>query len=161
MKVAWLRLYSHTSFIKKLQSESTQLITMIWKASKETHTAMLLTPLFMGFPAGSDGKESACIVGDLGLIPGSGRSPGGGYGNPLQCPWVSLVAQTVKKSWFDPWFGKIPWRRAWQPTPVFLPGEFHGQRSLAGCNPWGHKESAMTEWLSVARHAASSSFLSV
>ena len=36
---------------------------------------------------------------------------------------------------FDPWVGKIPWRRAWQPTPVFLPGESHGQRSLAGCSP--------------------------
>ena len=38
----------------------------------------------MGFPCGSDGKESACNAGDLGLIPGSGRSPGGGHGNPLQ-----------------------------------------------------------------------------
>ena len=37
---------------------------------------------------------------------------------------------------FDPWVGKIPWRRAWQPTPIFLPGEFHGQRSLAGYSPW-------------------------
>jgi len=36
---------------------------------------------------------------------------------------------------FDPWVGKIPWRREWQPTPVFLPGEFHGQRSLSGCSP--------------------------
>ena len=43
---------------------------------------------------------------------------------------------------------KIPWRRAWQPTPVFLPGESHGQRSLAGCSPWGHKESDTTEQLS-------------
>ena len=41
----------------------------------------------------------------------------------------------------------IPWRRKWQPTPVFLPGEFHGQRSLAGCSPWGRKESDMTERL--------------
>ena len=40
---------------------------------------------------------------------------------------------------------KIPWRRKWQPTPVFLPGEFHGQRSLEGYNPWGSKESNMTE----------------
>ena len=40
---------------------------------------------------------------------------------------------------FDPWVGKIPWRRAWQPTPVFLPGESHGQRSLVGCRPWGHR----------------------
>ena len=41
-------------------------------------------PVFLGFPGGSDGKESACIVRDLGLIPGLGRSPGGGHGNPLQ-----------------------------------------------------------------------------
>jgi len=40
---------------------------------------------------------------------------------------------------------KIPWRRAWQPIPVFLPGEFHEQRSLAGYSSWGHKESDMTE----------------
>ena len=42
---------------------------------------------------------------------------------------------------------KIPLRRKWQPTPVFLPGEFHGQRNLAGNSPWGHKGSDMTEWL--------------
>ena len=45
----------------------------------------------------------------------------------------------------DPWVGRIPWRRAWQPTPVFLPGESHGQRSLAGYSPWGCKESYRTE----------------
>ena len=44
----------------------------------------LPTPVFIGFPGGSDGKESACNVGDLGSIPGSGRSPGGGRGNPFQ-----------------------------------------------------------------------------
>ena len=43
--------------------------------------------------------------------------------------------------------GKIPWRRAWQPTPVFLPGESYGQRSLVGYSPWGRKESDMTERL--------------
>ena len=37
------------------------------------------------------------------------------------------------------------WRRKWQPTPVFLPGEFHGQRGLVGCSPWGHRELDMTE----------------
>ena len=46
---------------------------------------------------------------------------------------------------FDPWVGKVPWRRVWQPTPVFLAGESHGQRSLMGCSPWGHKESDTTE----------------
>ena len=40
---------------------------------------------------------------------------------------------------FYPWVGKIPWRRKWQPTIVFLPGKSHGQRSLAGYSPWGHK----------------------
>ena len=44
-----------------------------------------------------------------------------------------------------PWVGKIPRRREWQPTPVFLPGESHGQRSLAGYSPWGCEESDMTE----------------
>ena len=42
-------------------------------------------------------------------------------------------------------FGKIPWSRKWQPTPVFLPGKFHDQRSLVGYSPWGHKESDITE----------------
>jgi len=48
--------------------------------------------------------------------------------------WASQVALVVNagdKRGFDPWVRKIPWRRAWQPTPVFLPGESHGQRSLA------------------------------
>ena len=50
-----------------------------------------------------------------------------------------------KRHGFDPWVGKTPWRRAWQPTPALLPGEFHGQRSLVGCELWGHKELDMTE----------------
>ena len=49
---------------------------------------------------------------------------------------------------FNPWFGQIPWNRPLQPTSVFLPEKFHGQRSLAGYCPWGHKESDMTEGLS-------------
>ena len=66
-------------------------------------------------------------------------------------PGASLVAQTVKvclqcrRRGFDPWVGKIPWRRAWQPTPVFLPGESHGQRSLAGYRPYGRTESDTPE----------------
>ena len=49
---------------------------------------------------------------------------------------------------FDPWVKEIPWRRKWQPTPVFLPGVSHGQRSLAGYSPWDCKESDTSEWLS-------------
>ena len=47
---------------------------------------------------------------------------------------------------FDPWVGKIPWRRRWQPTPIFLPGESHGQRSLASYSPWGSKELDTSEY---------------
>ena len=47
--------------------------------------------------------------------------------------------------WFDSWVRKIPWRRKWQPTPVFLPGEYHGHRSLVGYSPWDHKELNTTE----------------
>ena len=64
----------------------------------------------MGFPGSSDSKESACIAGDPGSIPGLGD----------------------------------PWRRAWQPPPVFLPGEFHGQRSLAGYSHGVTKKLDMT-----------------
>ena len=47
---------------------------------------------------------------------------------------------------FNPWVGKIPWRRKWQPTPVLLPGKSHRWRSLVGYSPWGRKESDTTEW---------------
>ena len=50
-----------------------------------------------------------------------------------------------KRHGFDPWVRKIPWRRARQPIPVFLPGESHGLRSLVGYSPWGRKESDTTE----------------
>ena len=50
-----------------------------------------------------------------------------------------------KRHRFDPWVRKIPWRRKRQPTPVFLPGESHGQRSLVCYSPWGLKEANMTE----------------
>ena len=47
---------------------------------------------------------------------------------------------------FNPWVRKIHWRRKWQPTPVFLPGESHGQRSLVGYYPWGHKVQRVAEF---------------
>ena len=56
------------------------------------------------------------------------------------CQW-----KRCKRHPFDPWVGKIPWRKKWQPTPVFLPGKSHGQKRLAGCSPWGCKESDTTE----------------
>ena len=71
---------------------------------------------------------------------------------------ASRVAQMVKRlpamqeTRFDPWVGKIPWRRKWQPTPVLLPGKFHGWRSLVGYSPQGHKELDTTEWLHLMTH---------
>ena len=53
--------------------------------------------------------------------------PGGANGNDPSCQ-----CRKHKRRRFDPWVGTIPWKRAWQPTPVFLPGESHGQRSLVG-----------------------------
>ena len=163
-----------------------------------------------GFPGGSEVKESACNVGELGSIPGSGRKwhptpvvlPGESHG------WRSLVGHSPRgrrqsdtteglhfdqymfafwtpeqdlKNWesehkigfltsgillegvgfpsgsdrkepafqwrrpgFDPWVGKIFWRRKWQPVPAFS-GKCHGQRSLACCSLWGHRESDTTE----------------
>ena len=58
--------------------------------------------------------------------------------------WERIHLQCRKPS-FNLWIRKIPWRREWLPTPVFLLGEFQGQRSLVGYNPWGCKESDTTE----------------
>ena len=69
----------------------------------------------VGFPGGTSGKEPAC------------------------------QSRRCKRCRFHPWVGKIPWRRKWQPIPVFLPGESHGQKNLAGYSPWGRKELDMTE----------------
>ena len=51
----------------------------------------------------------------------------------------------MQETQVDPWVGKIPWRREWQPTPAYLPGKSHEQRSLAGYSPCNHKESDRTE----------------
>ena len=68
--------------------------------------------VILGFSGGASGKEPTC------------------------------QSRRHKRCGFSPWIGKIPWRRAWQSTPVFMPGESQGQRSLS---PWGSKESDMTE----------------
>jgi len=54
---------------------------------------------------------------------------------PLVVENLPANAGNVRDVRFNPWVGKVPWRREWQPAPVFLPGESHGQRSLAGCSP--------------------------
>ena len=65
--------------------------------------------------------------------------------NPLQC-------RRHKRRGFNSWAGKIPWRRKWQPTPVFLPGESHGLKSLEAYRPKGGKELDMTEQLGTHKY---------
>ena len=136
-------------------------------------------------------KNSSAKAGDVrdtGLIPGLGRSPRRGNGNPEyffgKIAWTedpgrlqSIGWQRVRHDWselahthvcehlcgffrwlsgkeficqyrrcrFDPWVGRISWSRKWQLTPLFLPGKFHGQRSLVGYNPWAH-ERVRHDW---------------
>ena len=66
--------------------------------------------------------------------------PGGASDKEPACQCIRC-----KRYGFNPWVGKIPWIRKWQPTPVFFPGEFHGQRSPVGCSPVGHTESDTAE----------------
>ena len=112
----------------------------------------------LGFPGSSAGKESACNAGEPGSIPGSGRPAGEGIGSPLQYSWASLVAQLVKnpdamqiEPGFHPSVGKIPWRRAWQPTPVFWPGESPWTEEPGGLQSMDCKELDMTERLSTGK----------
>ena len=76
------------------------------------------------------------------------------------CMWASQVVRgqesdcQCRRCRFNPWSRKIPWRRKWQPAPVFLPGKSYRQRSLVGYSPQGGKESDMTEQLSVCMHSA-------
>ena len=79
-----------------------------------------------------------------GLIPACQGSPSGPSGKEPDCQ-----CRRHKRHGFDPWVGKIPWKRAWQPTPVFLFGESHGQRRLVGYSSWGLKESDMTKQLTL------------
>ena len=81
-----------------------------------------------------------------------------GHKEPDTTEQLSLfqVAQTIKnlpamqETQFDPWVWKIPWRRSWQPTPAFVPGESPGERNLAGYSPWGCKKSDVTEQLTLS-----------
>ena len=92
-----------------------------------------------GCPGCLAGKESACNAGDPISIPGSGRSPGERIGYPPQYSWASLMAQTVKNppAMLETWVGKIPWRRARQPTLVFLPGESPWTQEPGGLQSMG------------------------
>ena len=82
------------------------------------------------------------------------------YGLPWWLRWLSVCLQCGRPG-FDPWVRKIPWRRKRQPTPVLLPGKFHGRRSLVGYSPWGYKELDTTEWLHFFIHIYAPSWTSL
>ena len=72
------------------------------------------------------------------------------------CIFSGSDGRVCRRCWrpaLDPWVRNIPWRRKWQPTPVFLPGKSHEWRSLAGYRPWGRKESDTTEQLHFHVHS--------
>ena len=87
---------------------------------------LTVTHVYTDFPGGASGKEPVC------------------------------QSRRYKRFRLSPWVGKIPWRRAWQPTPAFLSGESHGQRSLVGYSPWCCKESNTTE---ATKHACTHTFV--
>ena len=92
------------------------------------------------------------------MILGLGRSPGEGIGYPLQYSWASMVAQMVKNplGMQETWIRSLGWEDAaleegMANHSVFLPEEFHEQRSLAGCSPWSRKKSDITEQLNTTQ----------
>ena len=98
--------------------------TDVWLASSSLHVLGVIWQEVVrvkGLPGGTSGKEPIC-----------------------QC-------RRCERSEFNAWIGKILWRRAWQPTPVFMPAESHGQRSLVGYSPQDHKESDTTKVTENAR----------
>ena len=90
-------------------------MSMFLYTKGELWLKLSILPIKIKLPMWLSGKESAC-----------------------QC-------RKLRRCWLDPWDGKIPWRRKWQPTPVFLPGKSHGQRRLVSYSQWNHKESDTTE----------------
>ena len=122
---------------------------LVWCVSFNFNAEVVFAKVLLAnFPGSSVGEEFPSNAGDPGLIRGSGRSAGEGIGYP-----PSVLGQSLWLSWwriclqcgrprFDPWVGKMLWRRERLPTPVFWPGEFRGL-----CSAWGHKESDTTEGL--------------
>ena len=109
----------------------TQCGTMDWfKTGKGVRQGCLLSPCLFNLHAEY-------------IVQLSNKKVGGSVGKESTCNARERLQ--YRRPRFDPWVRKIPWRRKWQPTSVFLPGKFHEQRRLAGYSPWGHKSRT---WLS-------------
>ena len=112
MHVGFSRVAAHRLLFVRIRLQRRRPQFDSWVGKIRWRRDRLPIPVFLGFPGGSEGKESACNARDLGSIPGLGRSPGGGHGSPLQYSCLENPS---------------------------------GQRSLAGCSPFGCKESDTTE----------------
>ena len=118
-----------------------------------------LSPLYFNKPLLHKSSERSSLISGPGLnsSPPEAKNPGVfvWFSTTLhlyvlfRLPWRLIGRETPAVPEMQQpqvWsLGRIPWRRRWHPTPVFLPGKFHGQRSLAGYSPWGHKEWGTTE----------------
>ena len=152
---------------KKNQMEMLKLRSNITKVSESETLSVISDSLWPHSPWNCPGQDTG--VGSLsllqGIFPTQGLNPDLPHGSQILyqlsyqgssneeelksllmkvkvLPWWLRwwrICLPCRRLGFDSWVGKIPWRRDWQPTPVFLPGESHGQRSLAGHSPWGCK----------------------
>ena len=95
--------------------------------------------------------QSVAARQHLGLSSSTKRCGSSNWSPYSHSQMVSIYLQ-CRRPGFDPWVGKIPWRRKWHPTLVLLPGKSHGRRSLIGYSPCGHKESDRTEQLHFHSH---------
>ena len=124
-----------------------------------TSKLLTLPEATLGPPSPSSPPPSPSAVYQPSMGSGSTAATRQGWSSGVNCdrpskavgfpPWLSGKESTCqcRRRGFDPWIGKMPWRRKWQPTPVFSPGKSHGQRSLAGYTVHGFADSDMTEQL--------------
>ena len=126
--LAFLRFLYTKSFSNTINFNSSPHVCCLWPYYKCNWLELTEVYTSRGLSRGLSGKESAC-----------------------QC-------RRLWRHRFDPWVRKIAWRRKWQPTPIFLPREFHGQMSLAGCRAWGLKESGAAEGISTHEQKVIPSF---
>ena len=119
----------------------------LWGFNPDTHSHLTCCPYSWFVHA----RHAVCLVFFF-VLPGGKLGPGIALGNVswgfpggTSCKEPARQCRRCKRHGFSPWAGKIPWRRKWPPTPVFLPGESHGQRSLEGCSPRGRREVDRTE----------------
>ena len=134
---AWPSSWATIRFLIFPQSQSLGLFSSIYSTCPEIHRKVQRWTPLQSLPSGSSQPDRKP---DKGKILKVLNIFWWKVGNETRLPWwLSSREPTCqcRRHGFNPWVRKIPWRRKWQPTPVFLPGESHAQRSLGGYSPWG------------------------